>query len=201
MKRFAAFLAGLFVSLVLVIVIGAAILGYGIGDIKGLVCSFMNWRLEGRTIEERLDEIASKRPDLVAAAESMKGDLSVLVFKQERIVELRSPGWTNPRVYQMTGFSGALGPKLEKDDGQIPEGVYGIESLNPGGMFHLERPAEVRVEDNHYADPFWTDHAVTNIYSRKVVLRTIGHYETEKMFRPEADLRHGTIELPRYRLT
>lgn len=138
MKRFAAFLAGLFASLVLVIVVGAAILGYGIGDIKGFVCSFMNWRLEGHTIEERLDEIASKCPDLVAAAESMKGDLSVLVFKQERIVELRSPGWTNPRVYQMTGFSGALGPKFGKDDGQIPEGVYGIESLNPGGIFHLE---------------------------------------------------------------
>lgn len=153
MKRFVAFLAGLFVSLVLAIVIGAAILGYGIGDIKGLVCSFMNWRLEGRTIEERLDEIASKRPDLVAAAESMKGDLSVLVFKQERIVELRSPGWTNPRVYQMTGFSGKLGPKFGKDDGQIPEGVYGIEnplvSDSPEryfrGTYELDREPEIGI--------------------------------------------------------
>jgi murein L,D-transpeptidase YafK len=37
----------------------------------------------------------------------------------------------------MTAFSGTLGPKLREGDGQIPEGVYGIEYLNPNSRFYL----------------------------------------------------------------
>lgn len=37
----------------------------------------------------------------------------------------------------MTGTSGTLGPKREEGDGQIPEGVYGVEDLNPNSLFHL----------------------------------------------------------------
>ena len=40
-------------------------------------------------------------------------------------------------MYPMTGFSGTLGPKLKEGDGQIPEGVYGIEYLNPNSSFYL----------------------------------------------------------------
>ena len=41
------------------------------------------------------------------------------------------------KSYPFTGFSGGLGPKLRKGDGQIPEGVYAIEYLNPNSQFHL----------------------------------------------------------------
>ena len=39
--------------------------------------------------------------------------------------------------YPFTGFSGKLGPKLKSGDRQIPEGIYGIEYLNPNSTFHL----------------------------------------------------------------
>ena len=39
--------------------------------------------------------------------------------------------------YPFTGFSGKLGPKLKRGDRQIPEGIYGIEYLNPNSTFHL----------------------------------------------------------------
>ena len=39
--------------------------------------------------------------------------------------------------YPFTGFSGGPGPKLREGDGQIPEGIYAIEYLNPNSQFHL----------------------------------------------------------------
>ena len=39
--------------------------------------------------------------------------------------------------YSFTGFSGGSGPKLREGDGQIPEGIYAIEYLNPNSQFHL----------------------------------------------------------------
>jgi murein L,D-transpeptidase YafK len=40
-------------------------------------------------------------------------------------------------TYKFTGFSGTLGPKLKEGDGQIPEGLYKIDYLNPNSRFHL----------------------------------------------------------------
>ena len=39
--------------------------------------------------------------------------------------------------YPFTGFSGGPGAKLREGDGQIPEGIYAIEYLNPNSQFHL----------------------------------------------------------------
>jgi hypothetical protein len=39
--------------------------------------------------------------------------------------------------YPILAASGGPGPKLREGDGQVPEGVYGIESLNPNSQFHL----------------------------------------------------------------
>lgn len=39
--------------------------------------------------------------------------------------------------YPFTRMSGTLGPKLREGDGQIPEGIYEMESLNPNSIFHL----------------------------------------------------------------
>ena len=41
------------------------------------------------------------------------------------------------RGYPIRAASGSLGPKLKRGDGQVPEGIYGIESLNPNSRFHL----------------------------------------------------------------
>ena len=41
------------------------------------------------------------------------------------------------RAYLVLAASGTLGPKLREGDGQVPEGIYRIESLNPNSRFHL----------------------------------------------------------------
>ena len=89
------------------------------------------------TVEDRNAAILSKKPQLKGASKSAGGKLRILVFKDERMVELHAPGWNVPRMYPMTAFSGTLGPKLREGDGQIPEGIYRIEYLNPNSSYYL----------------------------------------------------------------
>ena len=90
------------------------------------VCMAMS-RVCSHTIEERVEAIAKKKPWLSSKAAQSGGALRIFVFKSERVVELNAPGWSSSVRYPMTGFSGMLGPKLQEGDGQIPEGVYGVE--------------------------------------------------------------------------
>ena len=99
--------------------------------------NFIRARCSPKSVEDRMAEIEKKRPSLKSDAKAAGGTLAILVFKKERKVEVRAPGWGMPRLYAMTGFSGTLGPKLKEGDGQIPEGIYGIEYLNPNSLFHL----------------------------------------------------------------
>jgi len=46
-------------------------------------------------------------------------------------------GWTYIRAYPILAASGTLGPKLRENDGQVPEGRYGIDVLNPNSAYHL----------------------------------------------------------------
>lgn len=50
-----------------------------------------------------------------------------------------APGITRHFIksYPILGASGVFGPKLREGDGQVPEGFYGIEYLNPNSSFHL----------------------------------------------------------------
>ena len=89
------------------------------------------------TIADRTVEILAKKPQLGSMAKSAGGKLRILVFKNERSVEVHAPGWKAPCIYPMTAFSGTLGPKLREGDGQIPEGIYGIEYLNPNSSYYL----------------------------------------------------------------
>ncbi|HXI73269.1 MAG TPA: L,D-transpeptidase family protein [Verrucomicrobiae bacterium] len=41
------------------------------------------------------------------------------------------------RSYPILAASGDPGPKLREGDGQVPEGIYPIESLNPNSLFHV----------------------------------------------------------------
>ena len=89
------------------------------------------------SIADRTAAILAKKPQLKSVAKSAGGKLRILVFKSERSVEVHAPGWEAPRIYPMTAFSGSLGPKLREGDGQIPEGIYGIEYLNPNASYYL----------------------------------------------------------------
>ncbi len=94
-------------------------------------------RLSRKTVSQRVKDIDAAKPWIKEIAGRIQGHLTILVFKNERVVELHAKGWNEPRIYKMTGFSGKLGPKLREGDGQIPEGIYGVESLNPNSAFHL----------------------------------------------------------------
>ena len=89
------------------------------------------------TVADRISAIEAKKPKLKGIAASAGGKLRILVFKNERTVEVHAPGWEAPRIYPMTAFSGTLGPKLREGDGQIPEGIYGIGYLNPNSSYYL----------------------------------------------------------------
>ena len=49
------------------------------------------------TIADRTAAILAKKPQLKGVAESAGGKLRILVFKNERSVEVHAPGWKTPR--------------------------------------------------------------------------------------------------------
>jgi murein L,D-transpeptidase YafK len=62
-------------------------------------------------------------------------------IKDERRLEVHASDAAGPKrficAYPILAASGSLGPKLQEGDGQVPEGIYPIESLNPNSRFHL----------------------------------------------------------------
>ncbi len=67
--------------------------------------------------------------------------LAILIFKRERRVSIwaadeRQP-WRFVRSYPILAASGVAGPKLREGDGQVPEGLYRVEWLNPASSYHL----------------------------------------------------------------
>lgn len=67
--------------------------------------------------------------------------LLLLGLKAERELQVYAAGANGAfrfvRKYTVLAASGVLGPKLQEGDGQVPEGIYRIESLNPNSLFHL----------------------------------------------------------------
>lgn len=66
--------------------------------------------------------------------------LMIIALKKSQQLELwgeYAGSYRFIKSYKFKGFSGELGPKLVEGDGQIPEGIYGIEYLNPNSSFHL----------------------------------------------------------------
>ena len=69
-------------------------------------------------------------------------ELTLLAFKQERLLEVyaadkKMGGFKFVRAYPILGASGDIGPKLREGDGQVPEGLYAINFLNPNSLYHL----------------------------------------------------------------
>ncbi len=87
----------------------------------------------GSTVEHRLSEIVQRHPDL-----------AILPADSVRLVGIKDPGHLDViidgqfwRRFPWTANSGHAGPKLRAGDGQIPEGVYRIDALNPNSSYHL----------------------------------------------------------------
>ncbi len=77
---------------------------------------------------------------------------TLIGLKAEKRLELWAPdAGGRPRLikaYPILAASGGVGPKLREGDRQVPEGLYGIESLNPNSRFHLS----LRVDYPNAAD-------------------------------------------------
>lgn len=67
--------------------------------------------------------------------------LAILIFKTERRLALWAAGdddrWRYIRDYPILAASGTVGPKRREGDFQVPEGLYGIEYLNPMSSYDL----------------------------------------------------------------
>ncbi len=90
---------------------------------------------ENLTSEERM-KMALGKSDFIIYPDK----LTILAFKNERKLEVwgyRQKRWRFIKSFNWTAYSGVLGPKLKEGDRQIPEGIYGIEYLNPNSKFHL----------------------------------------------------------------
>lgn len=68
-------------------------------------------------------------------------DVTLLAMKNsgELVIYAAGPDGALRRVRRMliVALSGVAGPKLREGDGQVPEGFYGVESLNPDSLYHL----------------------------------------------------------------
>jgi murein L,D-transpeptidase YafK len=100
-----------------------------------------------KTVEQRLEEFgpaarARLRPMFAAKSASYPpARLVLLGLKAEKVLQVYAPG-ANQRMalinsYPIQAASGVVGPKLREGDEQVPEGIYGIESLNPNSKYHL----------------------------------------------------------------
>jgi murein L,D-transpeptidase YafK len=68
-------------------------------------------------------------------------ELVFVGLKAEKSLQVYAKSGTNGFVficaYPIVAASGVAGPKLREGDRQVPEGIYGIELLNPNSSYHL----------------------------------------------------------------
>jgi hypothetical protein len=132
--------------LLLPVCIAAAALALAVGPRR--VLAGVARVLRGRyTVAGRLRQYgpaARKRlaPHFRRAGVAYPPERVVLVgLKKERRLEV----WAGPhgerlryvRSYPILGASGVAGPKLRRGDRQVPEGLYGIDFLNPNSRYHV----------------------------------------------------------------
>ncbi len=90
----------------------------------------------GKSVEARLG------PDFASAGITYPPKKAIfVVLKQEREMQIYAKDSAGEyrfiRSYPILAASGHLGPKLREGDEQVPEGIYGVESLNPNSHYHL----------------------------------------------------------------
>jgi hypothetical protein len=100
-----------------------------------------------RTVAERVQQYGARarsrlKPHFQRAQLPYPPSHVTLVgLKKERLLQVYASGRTNGyhfvRSYPILAASGLPGPKLREGDGQVPEGIYPIEALNPNSRFHL----------------------------------------------------------------
>ncbi len=100
-----------------------------------------------RSLRQRLEEISPLAGKRIAQKfDSAKAawppaEIGLVAIKDKKALELyaRSEGgkWTFIHRYPVLAASGGAGPKLQRGDKQVPEGVYRISFLNPNSRYHV----------------------------------------------------------------
>ena len=94
--------------------------------------------------------------------------LELLAFKEEQRLEIythKGPEKILLHSYDFTAISGKRGPKRMEGDKQIPEGVYGVEYLNPNSRFHISlKVAYPNARDRAWATRAGIENAGTDIF-------------------------------------
>ena len=90
-------------------------------------------------VEKLDDKITAQYPNMASLTDG--GAIMLIAVKDQKRLELwkqlPEAGWTHIKDFNFTAYSGRLGPKLKRGDGQIPEGIYRMEYLNPNSSYHL----------------------------------------------------------------
>ncbi|HSI85710.1 MAG TPA: L,D-transpeptidase family protein [Candidatus Methylacidiphilales bacterium] len=99
------------------------------------------------TIAERLTQFAPTAIERLQPAFKKAGIAFPPVYatlvglKEEKRLQLYAAGadkkYALIKTYAIRAASGGQGPKLREGDGQVPEGLYRVELLNPNSSYHL----------------------------------------------------------------
>lgn len=87
-------------------------------------------------------EVDAKTKLLLAGINLDRFDLYLRAFKKEGMLEVwaknrQTSMYTLLEAYPFCSNVGALGPKRQQGDNQIPEGFYNISLFNPNSSYHL----------------------------------------------------------------
>lgn len=114
----------------------------------GIGVRYVQARLTPRaTVEDGLRSYEAGARERLTPALQAKGfsypltNFTLLTIKDASRLQLfahdRSGRAVHIKDYPVLAKSGTLGPKLREGDGQIPEGIYKVNFLNPNSLYHL----------------------------------------------------------------
>lgn len=117
------------------------------GYVKGAI-DYLTPRLLGRKTVE--DVVKKYEPQVIRnfyyknfiTTRGFPNELVIIANKNKKELYVYGKMSTDKKYehiadYPFMRMSGTLGPKLREGDGQIPEGIYEMESLNPNSRLHL----------------------------------------------------------------
>lgn len=131
-----------FIILVIVLLASMAFYQYGRAIYMPIV-----YKIKGKETLQSITAKLERQPAFRIAAfladagfQTYPKELILIGLKEEQMLQVYGQDDQGPRLikeYPFTAISGVLGPKLKEGDKQIPEGIYGVEYLNPNSAYHL----------------------------------------------------------------
>lgn len=133
----------LLLGLLLIVAVAYALKPYLRVAISPVLAKFT----KSKTVAERMDEFGAAararwKPFFSTAQISYPPtEVKLVGLKRERVLQVyaadKSGQYRWIRSYPILAASSYPGPKLQEGDGQVPEGIYPIESLNPNSRYHV----------------------------------------------------------------